>query len=81
MHKVTVVTTETCVYCAPCKKLWEEVKKDHKFDYEVIDAMSPKGQQLVGKFAIMSVPTTIIDDKVAFIGVPRKDKAIEAVER
>lgn len=81
MHKVTVVTTKSCPYCPSAKKLWQDLKKTHKFEYEEVDAMSEKGQDLVGRFGIMSVPTTIIDGKVKFTGVPDKKKAVEAVSK
>lgn len=79
MKKVQLVYTKTCVYCPNTKALWKELQKKYKFDYQEIDAVSPEGQKLVQKFSIMSVPTTIIDDKVQFVGVPNKAKAEEAV--
>ena len=81
MHKVTILTTKSCVYCPTAKRLWAEIKKDHKFDYEEVDALSEKGQEIVARHGIMSVPTTLVDNKVAFIGVPDKRKAISAVEK
>jgi glutaredoxin len=80
MVKVIIVTTKTCPYCPPAKNLWRELKKEHNFEYEEVDASTPEGQKLAKKFNIRSVPTTIIDDRIAFIGVPPKEKAIEAVK-
>lgn len=80
MVKVTVVTTKSCVYCPIAKRVWADVKTGRSFDYEEVDAMSDKGKELVERYGIMSVPTTIIDGKVAFTGVPDKSKAIAAVE-
>jgi glutaredoxin len=80
MVKVTVVTTKACPFCPVTKNLWRELKKQYTFDYEEVDASTDKGQELAKKFDIRSVPTTIIDDKVAFIGVPPKEKAIAAVK-
>jgi thioredoxin 1 len=79
MKKVQLVYTKACAYCPAAKALWKELQKKHKFDYEEVDAVSPKGQELVQKFGIMSVPTTVIDGKVEFIGVPSKEKAEEKV--
>lgn len=81
MVKVIIVTTKSCMYCPSAKRLWADVKKDHSFDYEEVDALSDKGQDLVSRHGIMSVPTTIIDGRVAFIGVPNKEKAIAAVSK
>jgi len=85
MTKVTLVYTKTCSYCPAAKQLWKDLQKQHKFDYEEVDAVSPKGQVLVTKFGIMAVPTTIIEkngkSEVAFTGVPNKEKAVEKVSR
>lgn len=80
MVKVTLVTTKTCIYCPTAKKIWSELKQTNNFDYEEVDATSPKGQQIVQQFGIMSVPTTIIDGRVEFIGIPDKNKAITLVK-
>jgi len=79
MKKVQLVYTKTCVYCPSAKAMWRDLQKKHKFEYQEIDAVSEEGQKLVQKFMIMAVPTTIIDNKVAFIGVPNKDKAEAAL--
>jgi len=79
MKKIQVVYTKTCIFCAPTKQIWRDLQKKHKFDYEEIDAESLKGQQVVRKFNIMSVPTTIVDGKIQFVGMPNKAKAEEAV--
>ena len=81
MTKVQLLTLKTCVYCPSAKKMWQDLKKDHSFDYEEIDATSDKGQDLVQRHGVMSVPTTIIDGKVAFVGVPEKGKAEKAVSK
>lgn len=79
MKKVQLVFTKTCVYCGPTKAIWHDLQKKYKFEYEEIDAETPKGQQLVQKFQIMAVPTTIVNDRVAFIGLPNRTKAEELV--
>ena len=56
------------------------MKKDHKFDYKEVDAMSPEGQELVGRHGIMSVPTTMVDGKVAFNGMLDRKKAEKLVK-
>lgn len=81
MTKVTLVTTKTCPFCPSAKRLWAELKKENNFDYEEVDAMSDKGQALVERFSIMSVPTTIIDNKVAFVGVPDRTRALNALKK
>ncbi|MBI2545510.1 MAG: thioredoxin family protein [Candidatus Aenigmarchaeota archaeon] len=79
MVKVQLVYTKSCVYCPAAKSLFKDLKKQHKFEYEEVDAMSPEGQKLVSKYMIMAVPTIIVDGKVKFTGVPSRDKALAAV--
>ena len=84
--KIMLLTAKWCPYCPSAKKIWEEVKKEAKFDYEEIDIETPKGKELVDKHSIMSVPTTILQDesgtqKVAFVGVPTKQKALDLVKK
>lgn len=81
MVKVTVLTTKSCVYCPTAKRLWQDIRKEHKFDYEEVDALSEKGQEIVERHGIMSVPTTLIDGKVMFTGIPDKNKAVAAVSK
>ncbi len=81
MVKVQLVYTKQCVYCPSAKILFKDLKKQYKFDYEEIDAMSPEGQNLVSKYSIMSVPSIIINNRLMFVGVPSKDKAIEAISK
>ena len=79
MVKVQLVYTKMCPHCPPAKELFRELEKEYRFDYKEIDAMTPEGQKLVEKHSIMSVPTVIINDTVAFVGLPSKEKAIQAI--
>ena len=79
MVKVQLVYTKQCVYCPSAKILFKDLKKQYKFDYEEIDAMSPEGQKLVSKYSIMSVPTILVDNRVQWVGVPQKDKVIAVI--
>jgi len=84
--KIMLLTAKWCPYCPSAKKIWQEVKKEAKFDYEEIDIETDKGKQLVLKHTVMSVPTTIAQyengsQKVAFVGVPSKQKALDLVKK
>ena len=79
MVNVQLVYTKQCAYCPATKQIFKDLKKQYKFDYEEIDAMSPEGQKMVVKYSIMSVPTIIVDNKVQWVGVPQKDKVISVI--
>ncbi len=80
MVKVILVTTKTCVYCPTAKKIWQEIRQSRNFEYEEVDAGTPSGQKIAQKFGIMSVPATIIDGKVEFVGVPDKTRALSIID-
>lgn len=79
MVKVQLVYTKSCVFCPTAKQMFKDLKKQYKFDYEEVDAMSLEGQKMVAKYSIMSVPTIIVDNRVQWVGVPQKDKVIAVI--
>ncbi len=79
MKSVVLVRAEWCPVCPQVEKLWAKLSESHEFDYEEIDIAGEEGEALVSRHSIMSVPTTIIDGKVAFVGVPNEAEAIAAV--
>ncbi|MGB3908429.1 MAG: thioredoxin family protein [Methanomethylovorans sp.] len=81
MVKVTLVTAQWCHFCPTAKKLWRELKEKYDFEYVEVDYDSPEGEKLIEEFSIVSVPTTIIDDKIVFVGVPDKNQASKNLEK
>ena len=79
MTSVILVKASWCPVCPQAEKLWSELAGTYEFDYREIDISSAAGEELVSKHSIMSVPTTIIDGEVAFVGVPDEKKAIQAI--
>lgn len=77
--KVTVIYADWCNVCHATRKFWNELRTEHPFEYEEVNLTSPAGIEYVKKYAIHSVPATLIEDKVAFFGLPDRNKAIEAV--
>ncbi|MFQ5814978.1 MAG: thioredoxin family protein [Candidatus Hydrothermarchaeaceae archaeon] len=79
MNEVVLVIADWCPICPRAKSLWRNIRKEYDFDYKEVDISSKEGSDLVAKHSIRSVPTTIIDGSVAFIGVPDRDGAVEAI--
>ena len=79
MKSVVLVRADWCPVCPQAESLWQGLKESYSFDYQEIDISSKDGEALVEKHSIMSVPTTVIDDKVEFIGVPDRDEAVKAI--
>ena len=79
MIKVTLIHASWCNVCPSARRFWKDLKSEYDFEYEEIDVETPQGQVLKDKYRIVGVPTTIIDGKVAFTGLPKKADAIASI--
>jgi thioredoxin 1 len=79
MIEVIVLTHKGCPACPMAKKFWEDLKCKCKFEYKDVEVYTPEGLEFIKKFGIRSVPTTIIDGKVEFVGVPEKKIALDKI--
>jgi len=82
MVEVNVLKTQMCPHCpraaAVAKKVAAELGgvqvKETYLDTD------PAGQEIATKHEIMSVPTILINDRVAFVGVPNESALRKAIE-
>ena len=81
MKSVLLLIADWCPVCPGAKALWDRLKEQYNFEYEVYDISSPEGQELAKKYNITGVPTTIIDGRVVFSGIPNRDEAIASISK
>lgn len=81
MVSVTLVVAEWYPVCPGARSLWRSLRDQLGFDYSEVDISSDEGERLVQAYNILSVPTTLIDGRVSFVGVPEREKAIREVEK
>lgn len=67
MVSVKILTTPDCAGCAVVKKMLDELK----VKYEVIDVT--KKPEVLKKWPIMTAPGIVINGKLEFSGVPKKE--------
>ncbi|MGA7075884.1 MAG: thioredoxin family protein [Halobacteriota archaeon] len=79
MTEVLLLTHKGCPVCPIANSFWEKLQQSCDFDYQHIEVYTPEGLQLIRQYNIRSVPTTLIDKKVEFVGVPDRDKALAKV--
>ena len=80
MVRVTLLIAKWCPQCPSAKEVWRQLKQEYSFEYEEVDVNSERGKELVEKNEIKSVPVTLIDGNLAFIGMPKKEEAVLAVQ-
>ncbi|HCC86484.1 MAG TPA: hypothetical protein DEQ06_07890 [Porphyromonadaceae bacterium] len=73
--------TLTCPNCRILKRMLDEVLPQYgdKFQFKKSLANSPRGMVRTMKLGIHSVPTLLIDNKITFRSVPKKEELINAL--
>jgi len=66
--KVEILTTPSCSNCSIVEKMLDDLG----IKYEVIDVT--KKPEYLQKYPIYTAPGIVIDDKLEFVGVPKKEK-------
>ena len=69
--KVEILTTPDCANCSVVEKMLDEMK----IPYEVID-VTEKSEYLK-KYPIYTAPGIVINGKLEFTGIPKKEELIE----
>jgi len=70
MTKVEILTTPGCTNCSVVEKMLDEMK----VPYQVID-ITEKPEYLE-KFPIFTAPGLVINNKLEFTGIPKKEELI-----
>jgi len=79
MKDVVLLTHKGCPVCPVVRSFWEDLQTECEFNYKHVEVYTPEGLQLLRTYGIRSVPTTLIDQKVEFVGVPDRAKALEKI--
>ncbi len=67
--EMILVTREGCVHCSQTKEIIKKIQPDYpELSVSEVDIITPKGQELVGKYSIMSSPGIIINNKLFSMG-------------
>ena len=72
--KVEILTTPGCSNCSVVEKMLDEIG----VSYDVIDVTEKP--EYLQKYPIYTAPGVVINGKLEFIGVPKKQKLIEKIE-
>ena len=70
-HKIEILTTPSCGNCQVVEKMLE----DMKIPYDVIDVTEKP--EYLEKYPIFTAPGIVIDDKLEFTGIPKKQELLE----
>ena len=72
--KVEILTTPGCSNCSVVEKMLDEMG----VSYDIIDVT--KKPEYLQKYPIYTAPGVVINGKLEFAGVPKKQKLVEKIE-
>ena len=79
--KIQFLTMVGCHNCAAAKKVLDKITADYpNIEVEEIDMVTPKGQKLVQKYAIMASPGIIIDNELFSTGGLNENKLLNKLK-
>lgn len=72
-HKIEILTTPSCGNC----KVVETMLDEMEMSYDVIDIT--ENPEYLEKYPIFTAPGIVIDDKLEFTGIPKKQELLEKI--
>jgi glutaredoxin len=72
--KVEILTTPDCTNCSVVEKMLDEMK----IPYEIIDVTEKP--EYLEKYPIFTAPGIVINGKLEFTGIPKKEKLFEKLK-
>ncbi|KAF6246176.1 glutaredoxin [Nitrosopumilus sp. b3] len=72
-HKIEILTTPSCGNCKVVEKMFDEMK----IPYDIIDVTEKP--EYLEKYPIFTAPGIVIDDRLEFTGIPKKEELLEKI--
>ena len=73
--KVKILTTPGCANCSVVEKMLDEMN----IPYDVIDVTEKP--EYLEKFPIFTAPGVVINDKLEFTGIPKKQELLQKLSK
>lgn len=70
-HKIEILTTPSCGNCNVVEKMLDEIG----IPYDIIDVTEKP--EYLEKYPIFTAPGVVIDDKLEFTGIPKRQELLE----
>lgn len=77
--RVQLLVSEWCAPCRGAEILWQEIARCKAIDLSVLDVAQIEGRELAAKLGIRTIPATVIDGELRFVGIPDRTLALAAI--
>lgn len=81
--EINILKTTWCVYCPRAIEIVKRVAADfgNKVVVKITDLEDDANREIAIKHNVMSVPTILIDDEVAVVGVPKESDFRDKIKK
>lgn len=76
---VQLLVSEWCAPCRGAEAVWQDIARRKVIDLRVLDVGQVEGREVVAKLGLRTVPATVIDGELRFVGIPDRRLAHAAV--
>ena len=78
---VVLLISKWCEECVPADNAWKRLYEERKdFNYRSLDVSEPEGRRMSIELYIRSVPSTVINGKLSYVGISTKEEASELLD-
>ena len=74
MKKIEILTTPGCSNCSVVERMLDELN----FSYDIVDVTEKP--EYLEKYPIYTAPGVVIDGKLEFTGIPKKQELVEKLK-
>lgn len=75
MMKVELLVADWSPSCRRAEAVWRQVAEQGGVDFEVVDVDQPRGQALMQRLQLKTIPALLIDGQLVAIGVQNEQTA------
>lgn len=77
---IQLLVSQWCPTCPQVEQLWQQIVNKTGAQLDILDVTQRPGRDLVATLMIRTIPATVIDGRLAFVGVPEPRAALEAAQ-
>lgn len=78
---IQLLVSEWCPTCPQAERLWEQVADETGATLDILDVTKRPGRDIVARLMIRTIPATVIDDRLEFVGIPDVRSAMKAAQK
>ncbi len=77
---IQLLVSEWCPTCPQAERLWRQIADETGATLDILDVTQRPGRDIVARLMIRTIPATVINDRLEFVGIPDAKAASDAAK-